>query len=128
MNTHLYANGVPITLPDGTEFPFWQDETEYRRSQPAGVIGPVPSKRLASDRLPKLTRYPPMSGAPGSRQSSSENRTDSQRTSRAQDVLPAMVPTRKTVHQRTNSGIVLPAAIGPIDAGRALIPRAIVSV
>ena len=86
MNTHLYANGVPITLPDGTEFPFWQDETEYRRSQPAGVIGPVPSKRLASDRLPKLTRYPPMSGAPGSRQSSSENRTDSQRTSRAQDV------------------------------------------
>ena len=31
MNTHLYENGVPITLPDGTEFSFWQDKTEYRR-------------------------------------------------------------------------------------------------
>ena len=86
MNTHLYANGVPITLPDGTEFPFWQDETEYRRSQPAGVIGPVPSKRLVSNRLPQLARDPPMSGAPSSRQSSRENLTDSQRTSSAQDL------------------------------------------
>ena len=58
MNTHLYANGVPITLPDGTEFPFWQDETEYRRSQPAGVIGPVPSKRLASDRVAQAHQIP----------------------------------------------------------------------
>ncbi|HHZ92619.1 TPA: right-handed parallel beta-helix repeat-containing protein [Candidatus Poribacteria bacterium] len=31
MNIRSYANGVPIILPDGTEFPFWQDETEYRR-------------------------------------------------------------------------------------------------
>ena len=31
MNTRSYANGAPIILPDGTEFPFWQDETEYRR-------------------------------------------------------------------------------------------------
>ena len=30
MTTHSSAQGSPIILPDGTEFPIWQDETDYR--------------------------------------------------------------------------------------------------